>query len=328
MQQAAVALLTSLHVVLVVLWATRPLPTNRVSIAAACASLASSLMTCLLSYTEHAKSPRPSSLLNSFLLLSLILDATLLRTLWLLPSTTAIPSVFAAATALKAALVVLEGWDKSAYLVVGAGPYAPEATAGLYARAVFAWITPLLRSGFRSLLTSADLFQLDEDMGAAALAGRFWRNWNRVYIDEKNTPKPVNRDMPRRHRGLIRCCIVTLRRPLLAVIPPRLALLAFTICQPLVLNRFLVFLGSSSQPDSIGYGLVAAYGFVYLGIALSQALYWHRNGRCVTMLRGVLVSAVFAKATEMSIVAGDDSAAVTLMSSDVTPPTVVRGATS
>jgi ATP-binding cassette subfamily C (CFTR/MRP) protein 1 len=103
----------------------------------------------------------------------------------------------------------------------------------------------------------------------------------------------------------------------MAVILPRLALLAFTICQPLILNRLLVFLDDTSQPTQIGYGLIAAYGLVYSGIALSQALYWHCNARSVTLLRGVLVSAVFSKATELSTTATDDSAAVTLMSSDV-----------
>ncbi|UZP45665.1 hypothetical protein NXS19_013477 [Fusarium pseudograminearum] len=75
--------------------------------------------------------------------------------------------------------------------------------------------------------------------------------------------------------------------------------------------------GDTSQPINIGYGLIAAYGLVYTGIALSQALYWHRNAWSVTLLRGVLVSAVFSKATELSTTATDDSAAVTLMSSDV-----------
>ncbi|KAK7418553.1 hypothetical protein QQX98_003898 [Neonectria punicea] len=307
---AAIAVLAVLHLALVVLWATRPPGTrlSRVSVAAACVSLASSLMSCVLSYAEHVKSPRPSSLLNAFLLVSLLLDAALLRTLWLLPSSVvhaSIPAVFAAAFSLKAALVVLEAWDKSPYLVAGAGagPYAPEATAGLYARAVFAWVTPLLLTGFRRLLKPVDLFTLDEDMAVAGLDERFWRHWQK--------------SSSRRKHHLIRCCIVTLRWPLVAVALPRLALLAFTICQPLVLNRFLVFLDDSSQPATIGHGLIAAYGLVYFGIAITQALYWHRNGRSVTMVRGILVSAIFSKATEMSVTATDDSAAVTLMSSDV-----------
>lgn len=122
--------------------------------------------------------------------------------------------------------------------------------------------------------------------------------------------------MKQKHR-LILCCIVTLQRALIAVIVPRLALLAFTICQPLLLSRFLNFLDDPSQSVQIGHGLIGAYGLVYFGIAATQALYWHQNGRSVTMMRGVLVSAIFSKTTEMSITAADDSAALTLMSSDV-----------
>ncbi|KAF5000611.1 hypothetical protein FGRMN_1643 [Fusarium graminum] len=303
---ALIALLAVLHLVLVVLWATRPSDTrlDRVSIAAACVSFASSLMSCVLSCAEHAKSPRPSSLLNVYLAVSLLLDVALLRTLWLVPINAAIPAVFTAAFILKAILVVLEGWSKAPYLIAGSGPHSPEVTAGLYARAVFAWVTPLLMTGFRKLLRPVDLFVLDEDMGSAGLIGRFWKHWH-------------NQKAPARKQRLVACCITTLRWPLVAVIIPRLVLLAFTICQPLLLNRLLVFLDDTSQPIQIGYGLIAAYGLVYAGIALSQALYWHRNARSVTLLRGVLVSAVFSKATELRITATDDSAAVTLMSSDV-----------
>lgn len=94
-------------------------------------------------------------------------------------------------------------------------------------------------------------------------------------------------------------------------------LLAFTICQPLILSRFLEFLQDTTQPANIGYGLIGAYGVVYLGIAVSQALYWHCNARCVAMLRATLVSAVYTKVTDISVTVGKDAAAVTLMSSDV-----------
>lgn len=124
-----------------------------------------------------------------------------------------------------------------------------------------------------------------------------------------------------KHR-LITSCIITLRWPLTAVIIPRLVQLAFTICQPLVLNRFLVFLSDAPESPNVGYGLVAAYGLVYFGIATSQALYWHSNARFVTMLRGTLVTAVFSKATEISITATDNAAAVTLMSTDVSLPRI------
>ncbi|RGP74273.1 multidrug resistance-associated 1 [Fusarium longipes] len=308
---ALIALLAVLHLVLVVLWATLRGPSNGtrlddVSIAAACVSFASSLMSCVLSRAEHAKSPRPSSLLNVFFAVSLLLDVALLRTLWIIPVNVSILAVSTAASVLKAMLVVVEGWSKVPYLVSGSGFHSPEVTAGLYARAVFAWVMPLLVTGFRKLLRPDDLFELDEDMGSALLISMFWRHWNRD-----------NQKVPARKHRLILCCVTTLRWPIVSVIVPRLALLAFTICQPLILNRLLVFLSDTSQSINIGHGLIAAYGLVYTGIALSQALYWHCNARSVALLRGLLVSAVFSKATELSITATGDSAAVTLMSTDV-----------
>ncbi|PTB70684.1 P-loop containing nucleoside triphosphate hydrolase protein [Trichoderma citrinoviride] len=308
---AVTACLAALQLVLIALWATHngPARLNGVSIAAASVSFASSLMSCALSYYEHARSLAPSSLLNVFLLVSLLLDAAVLRTVWLSLSraavSTAIQAVLTASFGLKAALLVLEAREKSGH-VVGRQSLAPEETSGLYNRAVFAWVAPLLRTGFKRLLQPADLFPLDEKMGVSGLNERFWWHWRKASPSTQAS----------KHR-LIFCCIITLRSALISVIVPRLALLAFTICQPLVLTRFLGFLNDETQPDSIGYGLVGAYGLVYLGIAATQALYWHQNGRCVTMLRGILVSAVFTKVTDVSVVATDDSAALTLMSSDV-----------
>lgn len=125
---------------------------------------------------------------------------------------------------------------------------------------------------------------------------------------------------------LVWCCILSLQRSLYAVVVPRLALLAFTICQPLVLTRFLLYLDNGSESKNVGYGLIGAYGLVYFGIAGSQALYWHRNGRSTTMLRGVLVSAIFTKATQISITTADSNAPVTLMSSDVSPHSLLVSA--
>lgn len=103
----------------------------------------------------------------------------------------------------------------------------------------------------------------------------------------------------------------------MGVVFPRLLQLAFTICQPLVLNQFLAFLENSEESINRGYGLIGAYALVYLGIALSGAFFSHQATRTVTMLRGILVSAIFARSTDLSTTAVDNSAAVTLMSTDV-----------
>jgi ATP-binding cassette subfamily C (CFTR/MRP) protein 1 len=63
----------------------------------------------------------------------------------------------------------------------------------------------------------------------------------------------------------------TFKWELLAPVFPRLVLIVFTMCQPLLLNRFVNYLSEPKGPENtnIGYGLIAAYGFVYLGLAVS-----------------------------------------------------------
>ena len=59
---------------------------------------------------------------------------------------------------------------------------------------------------------------------------------------------------------------------MLTPILPRLALIGFTFCQPLLLNRYLNFLQNKDESINIGYGLLGAYGVVYLGIAVSHSI--------------------------------------------------------
>ncbi|KXH47176.1 hypothetical protein CSIM01_06458 [Colletotrichum simmondsii] len=334
-KQAAIAILAVLQLVLVGLWSTHRRGNiivvggdsgsrlRAVSIAASCASFAATVMFAGLSYIEHAKSLKPSSILNTYILVSLVLDGAILRTMWLSHLSVAISAVFAASFACKAAVVILEAQEKTRYLVPSSSAsgrsYSPEETSGIYSRGLFWWLTPLLLTGFRRLLKPLDLFVLDGSMSAAALNERFWLHWNKLPPSSVSTgdDQPGDASRSSSKYRLIRACIVTLKWQLLAVVLPRLFLLGFTICQPLILNRFLEFLQNPSETANYGYGLVGAYGLVYLGISISSSFYWHAAFRCLTMLRGVLVAAIYTKTTELRVAPGDDSAAVTLMSTDV-----------
>ncbi|OHX00813.1 ABC multidrug transporter [Colletotrichum incanum] len=315
-KQAAIGILAVLQLALVTLWAThRDAGRLRtVSIAASCASFAATVMFGGLSYIEHTKSLKPSSILNIYILVSLVLDGAILRTVWLSHLSVAISAVFSASFALKAAIVILEAQGKTRHLASDGRPYSPEETSGIYSRGLFWWLTPLLLTGFCRLLKPMDLFVLDESMSAAVLNERFWLYWSK-----SSSPTPNQSDgTPRSQRyRLIVACISTLKWHLLAVVLPRIFLLGFTICQPLILNRFLDFLQNPSEDVNYGYGLIGAYGLVYLGISVSSSFYWHSAFRSLAMLRGVLVAAIYSKTTELRVAPGDDSAAVTLMSTDV-----------
>ncbi len=71
------------------------------------------------------------------------------------------------------------------------------------------------------------------------------------------------------------------------------------------------------QSHNVGYGLIGATVLVYFGIAVSGAFYWYFQERAMFMTRGALAGAVYKKTTEAKLSAADDSAAITLMSTDV-----------
>ncbi|KAK6815737.1 P-loop containing nucleoside triphosphate hydrolase protein [Apiospora arundinis] len=313
-KRATNAIFALLQLALIILWAQQPMSGNNnnddglriACVAASGTSFAASLALSALSYLEHARSLRPSLVLNVYLLASLVLDCAVLRTFWLAPVHAAIRAVYTASFCLRGAAFVLEATGKRRFVLHERDGKSAEALSGLCSQALLWWINPLLVIGYRRLLRPGDLYVLDEGLSTRANGERFWKYWN-----------PSN-------GNLIRTCMRALKRPILFPILPRLFLLGFTVCQPLVLEQVLSHLEHKGEPARYGHGLVAAYGLVYFGTAVSTALYRHRLYRLTTTLRGVLISAVFTKSTQISVAAANNAASATLMSVDV--ETIVEAA--
>lgn len=162
------------------LWATFPDTGLRgPSIAASTLSFVTSLVFCALSYAEHSKSLAPSLLLNAYLFLSLVLDAVLLRTLWLTPFDTAIRNLFTASSIMKCIILLLEAKEKRAYFSSSDKQRSPEETSGLYSQGVFWWLNSIIIHGFRNILKPDDLYEVDEAMSTAVLDSKFWMAWNK-----------------------------------------------------------------------------------------------------------------------------------------------------
>jgi ATP-binding cassette subfamily C (CFTR/MRP) protein 1 len=82
-----------------------------------------------------------------------------------------------------------------------------------------------------------------------------------------------------------------------AAVIPRLLWTAFKFAQPFLINTTIKWVetGQSQYSQTTDCGLIAAYGLVYVGIALSQALYWQHTYRFIVMVRGGLISMIFQK---------------------------------
>jgi ATP-binding cassette subfamily C (CFTR/MRP) protein 1 len=168
----------ALQLVLVVLWnVNRPLQT-RVSVLSAVIGLIAALLVLFLSYAEHARSVRPSSLLNVYLLLTLTFDIAQARTLFL-RSNISIASVFVAAMAGKLLLLLLEVRSKRVFLKYPYNQLPTESTSGIFNRSYFWWLNPLFVRAFRSLLSFEDLPEIDVDLSSMRLGKLFQRAWDK-----------------------------------------------------------------------------------------------------------------------------------------------------
>ena len=137
-------------------------------------------MLCALSALEHAKSLRPSFILQGYLFLTIIFDAVLLRTLCQIPSIDArIKSIYSATIAIKFVIIILEAKEKKGHNETDYRAISPEEYSGLYSQGVFWWLNRLIWRGARHVLHPRDLYPLTHDMTARSLGPRFWSMWTR-----------------------------------------------------------------------------------------------------------------------------------------------------
>lgn len=218
-----------------------------------------------LSLVDHSKSPRPSVLLNSYLFLTLLLDVTQARTLFLSsgdkPELT-YSSLFSAAIAVKVGILVLEAQRKSRWVSWDEKEHSPEETSGIFSLGVFFWLNKLFLEGYNKILTIKDLYPLDSTLDGRSLHEEFSKHMD--YSKLKGDKF-----------GLLKVLMRTLKVPLLLPIFPRLALLGFTFCQPFFLEKLLHHLSKSEVDANVGYGFIGASVLIYSGIAISTALCWY-----------------------------------------------------
>ena len=172
------------------LWAIHShIQAQKPSLAASTLSFVMSLMLCALSYMEHSRSLRPSTLLNGYLFVTLIFDAIILRTLWLSSFNTSIRDLYTASFALRAIITLLEAKEKRSYFNAEYKQTSPEESSGLYSQSLFWWLNSLIMRGARHILKSDDLYPISDDISSKILNTAFWKAWNIRKTGSRFLPK-------------------------------------------------------------------------------------------------------------------------------------------
>ena len=90
-----------------------------------------SIVLFFLSYLEHTRSVRPSTILSLYLSLTVILDIAQLRSLWLQLGTQGITGIFTASFVAKLVAFILEATNKRSTLRPIYKDLAPEESGGI-----------------------------------------------------------------------------------------------------------------------------------------------------------------------------------------------------
>ena len=158
----------ALNLVLLVLWTQEKVSQTKVSVPTATLNFVVALQIVALSYVEHSRSIKPSSMLNVYLLFTLFFDIAQARTLFMQGMTT-ICGMFVAGMGGKLALLLVEAQDKRSFLKTPYTGLAPEATSGILNRSLLWWMNRLVIHGYRNIISYANLYELDQDLGAERL---------------------------------------------------------------------------------------------------------------------------------------------------------------
>jgi hypothetical protein len=254
-----------LELALLVLVARSAFHATATDLAASVLRLLSAIVMILLSIVDHSRSPRPSVLLAAYLSLTLLSDAAQVRTLFLSSGSQSefhYSSVFCSAVAVKAVILILESKQKTSWIDWNERDHSPEETSGIFSLGIFFWLNNIFWLGYKKVLSINDLYPLDRALGASLLHDAFSNkmDYSKLRGDEF---------------GLVKVLVRTLWRPLLLPVLPRLMLLGFTLCQPLFMEKLLRYLSQSKLDANTGYGFIGASLLIYLGIAISSAIYWY-----------------------------------------------------
>ncbi|KAF5875138.1 putative abc multidrug protein [Botrytis fragariae] len=258
-----------------------------------------------LSHLEQYRSVKPSTLISLYLAFSAGLDIPQARTLYNVPGQLHLAIVFSYSLAARITLLCLEAWDKRVFLMEQYQTLATEATSGIFSNSLFLWMNVLFKRGYNKVISFEDLGQIDSNLESAALHQKLQDSWKQRNHEAK---MPLLRSLWKAHRWSI-----------LMPVLPRLCYSGFLFAQPFLIERAISYLSQPSDvlEEDIGYGLIGATACIYLGIAISNALYRHHIYRNVTMVRGSLVSLIYTKSLSIENQMDDPSSALTLMSTDV-----------
>ncbi|KAM7205481.1 P-loop containing nucleoside triphosphate hydrolase protein [Naviculisporaceae sp. PSN 640] len=301
---AIIASLLVLHIVFLLYRMQSPHLYTKLSVASGVVDAVATLAAGIYSFLEDQRSLRPSDLLVLYFTLSTILYIPRLRSLWTIPDTDLIvpKALWTVIFMTTASLAILESVTKTRLLRPGYKNATAEQVTGFWSRSFYIWVLPFFRTGYGQIIQLDDIPRADDDLEEEIARKKLDEAWKKVHG---------------RHRLLRASLFHANRWQLLSAIPPRLALSAFTLCQPFLIEVSVSYMNTENRDKHYGQALVGSFVLAHIGIAVSRAVYWRQTYRLMARTRASLISQIYRQTTALQGTAVKDSAAITLMGTDV-----------
>ncbi|KAJ6784583.1 hypothetical protein PWT90_10256 [Aphanocladium album] len=293
----------------VVFWFKSPLD-SRLAEAAALIYFLSSIGVIVITYVSHTYFLQPVIFLASYLSITLLLDLATVYTYYHRTGLATITGLTCSLPALKVLLLVLEETSKRPLVIAeNRNQLSREILAGFWNRATFFWVNPLLLFGFTHIIQNRDLPNIGEQFDSKLLFQTLKVAW-----DKQNKTSKY---------ALLRALVSSMPWLFLFAILPRLVLIGFIFSQPFLLQDVVNYTsGEATQPDHISReqeatALILATALIFCGKAISRTCFSYIRNQIIIMVRGALTTAVYYKSLRLSVAESEDSATVTLITTDI-----------
>lgn len=132
-----------------------------------------------LSFYEHSRSVRPSTVLIIYLSLTCLFDLIQLRTLLLLDGYENLAVVEIAVISCKFALLLCEAHGKTLFLRANYQHLSPESSSGILNRSLLWWLNGIFAEDYRSPGSFWHTYTLDSDLTSHGVAESAQEKWKK-----------------------------------------------------------------------------------------------------------------------------------------------------
>ncbi|KAI5196133.1 P-loop containing nucleoside triphosphate hydrolase protein [Aureobasidium subglaciale] len=262
-------------------------------------ALIAAFVTVLLSQWEHSRSIRPSYLLQTYLLLSLLGRLVHIYTGWPDITATSERAIEISVCISTAILLGIESVQKDGILL-SSKQYPPQVLRGVFGQRLFLWLNRMFHRGYNTVYELNNLDRIDEVLSSPDDCRRLRMQWLK---STTSTSQNI----------LLRSICRSLYTDLLFPILPRILLLAINLTQPWLIHRLLNYVGQPTRSTREGVLLICATTITYVCLAIFQSWYWQSVCRFQTKVRFCLITAIYDK----SLRCRTEASPLTLMNVDV-----------